>query len=111
LLADIAYGYDVVPIVHRRGHEIRPIPADDVRLEASDRIVMIATMDGLRHIETTQRIPPNWLLSIDNSPSLEASFEAANVIARISGAIFESPGKPWRGYQPDWRSRYTGTKG
>lgn len=39
LLAEIAYGYGLAPVVHQRGGETRVIPADDIRLEANDRLV------------------------------------------------------------------------
>src|SRR5271165_6730412 len=52
LLAEIAYGYGVVPIVHQRGNETHHLPADDIRLEANDRVVLLATIDGLQRIET-----------------------------------------------------------
>ncbi len=85
LLAEIAYGYGLAPIVHQRGGETRVIPADDIRLEANDRLVVLATIDGLRRVETAQRIPATWFLRIEKSPTLEASFDAANAIARVSG--------------------------
>jgi Trk K+ transport system NAD-binding subunit len=85
LLAEIAHGYGLAPIVHQRGGETRVIPADDVRLEANDRLVVLATIDGLRRVESAQRIPATWFLRIEKSPTLEASFDAANAIARISG--------------------------
>lgn len=85
LLAEIAYGYDVEPIVHQRGDETHLIPADDIRLEANDRLVVLATIDGLQRIETAQRVPPSWILRIEKAQSFEAAFDAANAIARISG--------------------------
>lgn len=46
---------------------------------------MLATIDGLRRVETAQRNPATWSLRIEKSPTLEASFDAANAIARVSG--------------------------
>ena len=85
LLAEIAYGYGVAPIVHQRGNETHHLPADDIRLEANDRVVLLATIDGLQRIETAQRFSPSWFLRIEKSPSFDMTFDAANAIARISG--------------------------
>ncbi len=85
LLAEVSYGYGLAPIVHQRGAETRVIPADDIRLEADDRLVVLSTIDGLQRVETARRILPAWFLRIEKSPTPEASFDAANVIARISG--------------------------
>ncbi|MGO9673444.1 MAG: potassium channel family protein [Methylocella sp.] len=85
LLSEIAYGYGVAPIVHQRGDRIHVIPVDDIRLEADDRLVVLATIEGLQRIETAQRIPPDWILRIESSPSRDADFEASTAIVRISG--------------------------
>ncbi len=85
ILAEIAYGYGVAPIIHKRGAETRFNPSDDIRLEAGDIVVVLATVDGLRRVEVGERAAPKWRLCIDASPSQDAAFEAANAIARISG--------------------------
>ncbi|WP_051335435.1 NAD-binding protein [Methylocapsa acidiphila] len=85
LLAEIAYGYDVAPIVHRRGDHIRHLPADDIRLEPEDRLIVLATIDGLQRVEMGRLFPPDWSLWIDKASSLDVAFDAANAIARISG--------------------------
>jgi Trk K+ transport system NAD-binding subunit len=41
LLAEIAYGYGVTPIIHQRGDEVSFFPSDDIRLEANDRTVVL----------------------------------------------------------------------
>ena len=84
-IAEIAYGYGVAPILHRRGEAIAFDPSDDIRLEIGDTLFVLATVDGLRRVEKGERVSPNCFLWIDSSPSADASFEAANTIARISG--------------------------
>ncbi|MGO9943468.1 MAG: potassium channel family protein [Rhodoblastus sp.] len=84
-LAEIAYGYGVAPIIHRRGDDKRFNPSDDIVLESGDALVVIATVDGLRRIEIGARATPEWRLAILSSPSEDARFEAANAISRISG--------------------------
>ncbi|HYP58622.1 MAG TPA: NAD-binding protein [Beijerinckia sp.] len=85
LLAEIAYGYCVVPVFHRRGNETRLLPSDDVHLQADDQLVVLATLEGLQRIEAGERVAPGWLLHVEKVPYSEASFEGANTIARISG--------------------------
>jgi Trk K+ transport system NAD-binding subunit len=85
LLAEIAYGYDVAPIVHKHGEKIHLLPADDIRLEANDRVVVLATIDGLQRVETAQRVLPSWFLRIEKIQSFDSTFDAANAITRISG--------------------------
>ncbi len=84
-VADIAYGYGVAPILHRRDEAILFNPSDDVRLEVGDTLVVLATVDGLRRVENGERLEPDWFLWIESSPNAEASFAAANAMARISG--------------------------
>jgi Trk K+ transport system NAD-binding subunit len=84
-LSEVAFGYGVAPMIHRRGERKRFIPSDDITLEADDIVVVLATVDGLRRIEAGLRAAPEWRLAIDSSPSEETKFEAANLIARISG--------------------------
>ena len=84
-VADIAYGYGVAPILHRRDETILFNPSDDVRLEVGDTLVVLATVDGLRRVENGERLEPDWFLWIVSSPNAEASFAAANAMARISG--------------------------
>lgn len=84
-LSEIAFGFGVAPIIHRRGDQKRFIPSDDIVLEGGDIVVALATVDGLRRVEGGLRAAPEWRLAIDSSPSEAAKFEAANLIARISG--------------------------
>jgi Trk K+ transport system NAD-binding subunit len=84
-LSEIAFGYGVAPIIHKRGAEKRFNPSDDVVLEASDVVIVLATVEGLRRIEVGDRAIGEWRLWIDSSPSSASAFEGANAIARISG--------------------------
>jgi Trk K+ transport system NAD-binding subunit len=84
-LSEIAFGYGVAPMIHRRGDQKRFMPSDDTVLEAGDIVVVLATVDGLRRVEGGLRAAPEWRLAIDSSPSQATRFEAANLISRISG--------------------------
>ncbi|PSB28307.1 potassium channel family protein [Stenomitos frigidus] len=87
LLADIAYGYGVVPILHQKGaHEpARLMPSDDIRLQVGDRLVVLATLSGLQRVERGISKAPRWQVQVERAISEEAIFEGAGAIARLSG--------------------------
>ena len=88
LLAEIAYGYGVVPILYSSPrHDSRLLPFDDVRLSVGDRLVVLATSEGLRRIEygLVDAEPKCWQVRVERALTVEAEFEGANAIARISG--------------------------
>lgn len=87
LLGEVAYGYGVVPILHRRGSQSpRLMPPDEIQLAAGDRMVVLATMEGLRAVEEGVFITPaRWRVRIETAATSEAVFEGANAIVRICG--------------------------
>jgi Trk K+ transport system NAD-binding subunit len=87
LLAEIAYGYGVVPILHQKGaHEsARLMPSDDIRLQVGDRLVVLATLSGLQRVERGLSKTTYWQVKVEKAVSEEAVFEGAGAIARISG--------------------------
>jgi Trk K+ transport system NAD-binding subunit len=88
LLAELAYGYDVVPILHAQtGNPPTFMPSDDIRLARGDRLVVLATIEGLQRIEPGK---PNladrtWQVRVETARTPDAAFEGANAIARIAG--------------------------
>jgi len=86
LLAEIAYGYGAVPILHQRSHDaVRLMPSDDTRLEVGDRLVILATIDSLQQIERGELLPRQWQVCLDKALSKDAIFDGATTIARLSG--------------------------
>jgi Trk K+ transport system NAD-binding subunit len=86
LLAEIAYGYGAVPILHQRSHEsARLMPSDDIRLDVGDRLVVLATINSLQQIEHGHMLPRQWQICLDQALSKDALFDGATTIARISG--------------------------
>jgi Trk K+ transport system NAD-binding subunit len=88
LLAEVAYGYGVVPILYQKGDETpKLMPSDDIRLGAGDRMVVLATSKGLRGIEQgiVSIAPKTCQVRVERALTREAIFEGANAIARISG--------------------------
>lgn len=86
LLADIAYGYGVVPILHQRDAQApRIMPSDDIDLRVGDRLVVLATIRGLRRIEQGDLAPKSWQVALDQLFSAAAELDAASQLSRVSG--------------------------
>jgi Trk K+ transport system NAD-binding subunit len=86
LLADVAYGYGVVPILHQRPPAPPTLmPSEEIRLQMSDRLVVLSTIRGLRRIEQGNLALKQWQIQIDHAFSEDAEFEGASELARLSG--------------------------
>lgn len=88
LLAEVAYGYGVVPILYQKEQDApKLMPSEDTRLAVGDRMVVLATSNGLRRIEQgiSSILPKRWRVQVEKALTDEAVFEGANAIARISG--------------------------
>lgn len=88
LLAEVAYGYGVVPILYQKEEETpKLIPSDDIRLARGDRMVVLATSKGLRRVEQgiLSMTPKTCRVQVEQALTREAIFEGANAIARIAG--------------------------
>ncbi|NJL89817.1 MAG: potassium transporter TrkA [Coleofasciculaceae cyanobacterium SM2_1_6] len=88
LLSEVAYGYGVVPILAAtagRGESRKLMPSEELRLAVGDRLVVLATIDGLRRIEQGRITPKQWRVQVDQALTTAAAFEGANLMARITG--------------------------
>ncbi|MEL6399625.1 MAG: NAD-binding protein [Cyanobacteria bacterium J06626_4] len=86
LLAEVAYGYGVVPIWHQLpGQRGRTMPDDDVQLHVGDRLVVLATIRGLRRIEQGDLAPKQWQVELLQANAADAIFEGGTEIARVTG--------------------------
>jgi len=88
LLAQIAYGYGVVPIAYlsESGETFKVMPSDDVRLQVGDRLITLATINGLQRIEWgTLAFPRRWQLQVLRPLNPGVTFYAGNVLENISG--------------------------
>ncbi|MDS3861667.1 NAD-binding protein [Thermosynechococcaceae cyanobacterium BACA0444] len=92
-LAEVAYGYGVVPIFYEKqgktiGDERKQkfFPTDDMILGTGDRLVVLASIQGLQRIEQGKLIPPRlWRLWADAPLSSEVALDAGNILTNISG--------------------------
>lgn len=88
LLAQVAYGYGVVPIAYQPGSKgpFKIMPSDDVRLDVDDRLVVLATMNGLQRVEWGTLTPPRrWQLQALKPLDLRVTHYAGNTLENISG--------------------------
>lgn len=86
LLAEVAYGYGVVPIWHQPpDHPPRIMPPDDLQLQVGDRLVVLSTIRGLRRIEQGDLAPKRWQVQLLKAGSADAIFEGGTEIARVTG--------------------------
>ncbi len=87
ILAEVAYGYGVVPILHQRAGESTPtfMPSDDLQLRLGDRLFVLATIEGLQRVESGQRRPRTCQIYIDKVFTPEGGFLGANELSRVSG--------------------------
>jgi Trk K+ transport system NAD-binding subunit len=92
LLADVAYGYEAMPILHQQpAHPATLLPADDVRLHVGDRLIVLATIDALRRIEQGEISikPKSWRLRVEQALTPSANLEGTQAIARAAGCPVE----------------------
>lgn len=95
LISQVAYGYRVMPIFYQRASDRQKrkldprrflMPSDDIRLEAGDRLVVLATIGGLRRIERGELLPlTTWQLTVLPPLNKGVLFEAAQVIHNVTG--------------------------
>lgn len=90
LLSQIAHGYGVVPILYQkaRQHNYSLMPWDDVKLNASDRLIVLAASSGLQRIEWGEMLPRLWHVHIEKALTKNAIADGAEKIASITGCNF-----------------------
>jgi Trk K+ transport system NAD-binding subunit len=87
LLTDVAYGYGVVPLLHQKlSEKSQLLPVGDIRLALGDRLVILASMSGLRRIEQRRKtyLEKTWYVRVEKALTEEANFDGANIITLIS---------------------------
>jgi Trk K+ transport system NAD-binding subunit len=93
LLSQVTYGYGVVPILHQKtGHLFNDdviehlMPSDDVKLQAGDRLIVLASLNGLRRIEHGELFASRrWRLEARKPLNSAALLDAGATLHRISG--------------------------
>jgi len=98
LLAEVAYGYGVMPIFHQKAGRQFPsdmtecfMPSDDVTLEVGDRLILLASLHGLRRIEHGERLAPGlWRLTAQQPLNTASLLDAGSTLYRIAGYHLDS---------------------
>ncbi len=91
-LAEIAYGYGVVPILLRQKqpngqYQDFPMPSDDLRVHIRDKLYVLSSINGLRRIEQGEMTPPRqWVLEVDAPLNPNMLSEAGSMLAKLSNA-------------------------
>ncbi|MEL6471123.1 MAG: NAD-binding protein [Cyanobacteria bacterium J06623_4] len=91
LLADVAYGYGVVPILLKTrsaqgGWRELPMPGDDLRLQSGDRLHILSSINGLRRIERGDAISSRtWQLQLGKPLNSQVLLAAGNTLMQLSG--------------------------
>lgn len=86
LLAEVAYGYGVVPILYQKHNSAttRLLPPEDTRLHLGDRLVVLATSHQLQRIERGEMAPRYYQVRVERAIAPGAVFEGANAIFRLT---------------------------
>ncbi len=100
LLSQVSYGYGVTPIFYQRKSDLRAkhkdpvqflMPINDIRLNVGDRLIVLATITGLRRIERGELATPSpWKLTVLNPLNRGVLFEAARVIHNVTGCSLQT---------------------
>jgi Trk K+ transport system NAD-binding subunit len=109
LISQVAYGYRVMPIFYQRASDRQKrkldpkqflMPSDDIRLGVGDRLVVLATISGLKRIERGELLPlATWQLTILPPLNKGVLFEAAQVINNVTGCGLQAA-KSFLAYLP-----------
>ncbi|MDS4021799.1 MAG: NAD-binding protein [Candidatus Competibacter sp.] len=87
LLAEVAYGYGVTPLLYRPRDHATPMvfPVNELRLAAGDQLVVLATINSLQRIERNDVRPPDCRVLVEKALNADAAFAGGNLIAQIVG--------------------------
>lgn len=100
VLAQVAYGYGVVPVFHRKGRTVMEgevqegfMPYDDMKLQAGDRLVVLSSINGLRRIERGELLPPpRWQLSASKPLNQTFLLDARKDLSKIANYDWQQAG-------------------
>jgi Trk K+ transport system NAD-binding subunit len=96
LLSEIAHGYGVVPILYQKYRQLNYslMPWEDVKLDAGDRLIVLATSNGLQRIEWGEMLPRLFQVQIEQALTKNAIANGAEKISAIAGCSY-TDAKKW----------------
>jgi Trk K+ transport system NAD-binding subunit len=91
-LSDVSYGFGIVPILYQSAQQEPEqwMPSDDIRVGSGDRLVVLATLEGLRNVEQGKMAAKTWRVRVTKALTQDAQFEGTMAIARISGCDIDT---------------------
>ena len=90
IMAELIYGYGILPLLHETGGVAEFLPSEEGRLKAGDRLVVLATIDGLQRVEQRTPRAREWRLHIERAVTKDAAFSGAMTIARSTRCGIEA---------------------
>ncbi|MDV2999915.1 MAG: hypothetical protein N5P05_001521 [Chroococcopsis gigantea SAG 12.99] len=85
-IGDIAYGYRVIPLLHQRPMEgPKILPPDYLMVRGGDRIIILATTNGLRRIEQGRTTPKSRQIKITGCLNANLAVDAPGLVSNICG--------------------------
>lgn len=90
LLSEFTHGYGVVPILYQRyrQHNYLLMPWEDVELQIGDRLIVLATSNGLQRIEWGEMLPRCWQVQVDRALTENAIAKGIEKIMAIAGCSY-----------------------
>jgi Trk K+ transport system NAD-binding subunit len=94
-LAQVAYGYSVVPVYHQELNAVHDserflLPSDERVLDVGDRLIVLSSINGLRRIEHGDiTLPERWRLEIARPLNTIVLHDCSSLLFRISGCDLE----------------------
>jgi Trk K+ transport system NAD-binding subunit len=98
LLGDATCGYGLAAIAFQRGNSepVKFFPPEDIRLEAGNRLVVLAKIGGLQNAEHGVTAERTHQVRVLKAVTEEAAFEGARIISRITGCNLGTAGALFR---------------
>ncbi|MEL6855639.1 MAG: NAD-binding protein [Cyanobacteria bacterium J06607_13] len=94
-LAQVSYGYGVVPILwettDRSGDRCAVLlPTDEQQLGVGDRLFVLSSINGLRRIERGEMTPPRrWQLTAEQLTNVENTADSLQLLSRLVNCSIE----------------------
>jgi Trk K+ transport system NAD-binding subunit len=87
LLGEVTCGFGLVAILYQRvpSEQAEFFPPEDIRLEAGNRLVVLATLGGLQNAEHGVTAARDHKVRVLRASSEDAVFEGARTISRVTG--------------------------
>ncbi len=92
LMGEVSCGYKVIPIWYQSANASSAhfFPSDDIILRNGDRLIILATINGLKKIEVRDLAQKTWRVRVEKVRHQDDEFEGANTLSRITGCSLQT---------------------